>query len=69
MSSIRPLIPLLLAAGILLGGNVSVVSRPGQGSIFTVNIPTHLRERFPDLPAKPTPQDVFLRLRELRNAW
>jgi len=29
----------------------------------------HLRERFPDLPARPAPRDVFLKLRELRNAW
>jgi hydroxyacylglutathione hydrolase len=28
-----------------------------------------LRERFPDLPASPAERDVFLRLRELRNAW
>jgi hydroxyacylglutathione hydrolase len=28
-----------------------------------------LRESFPELPAKPTPKDVFLRLRELRNSW
>lgn len=28
-----------------------------------------LRERFPDLPAQPTPREVFLRLRELRNHW
>ena len=28
-----------------------------------------LRERFPDLPQDPTPRDVFLRLRELRNSW
>jgi hydroxyacylglutathione hydrolase len=28
-----------------------------------------LRERFPDLPETPTPEQVFLRLRELRNSW
>ena len=28
-----------------------------------------LRERFPDLPEAPSPKDVFLRLRELRNTW
>jgi hydroxyacylglutathione hydrolase len=28
-----------------------------------------LREAFPDLPAKPTPKDVFIKLRELRNSW
>ena len=28
-----------------------------------------LRERFPDLPKDPSPQDVFLKLRELRNSW
>ncbi|MEN9706173.1 MAG: hypothetical protein RLZZ393_2052 [Pseudomonadota bacterium] len=28
-----------------------------------------LRERFPDLPDQPSPKDVFLRLRELRNTW
>ena len=28
-----------------------------------------LRERFPDLPAQPDPRTVFLKLRELRNAW
>ena len=28
-----------------------------------------LRERFPDLPERPTPQQVFIRLRELRNSW
>ncbi len=24
---------------------------------------------FPDLPTKPTPKDVFIKLRELRNSW
>ena len=28
-----------------------------------------LRKRFPDLPPAPTPREVFLRLRELRNSW
>ena len=28
-----------------------------------------LREKFPDLPAKPDPKTVFVRLRELRNQW
>jgi hypothetical protein len=27
------------------------------------------RERFPDLPDEPDPKTVFLKLRELRNAW
>ncbi len=28
-----------------------------------------LRDAFPDLPDEPSPKDVFLRLRELRNSW
>jgi hydroxyacylglutathione hydrolase len=28
-----------------------------------------LREAFPELPDEPTPHDVFLKLRELRNSW
>jgi hydroxyacylglutathione hydrolase len=28
-----------------------------------------LREAFPDLPAKPDPKTVFVKLRELRNKW
>tara|TARA_A100001037_G_scaffold305238_1_gene344578 strand:- start:2038 stop:2832 length:795 start_codon:yes stop_codon:yes gene_type:complete len=28
-----------------------------------------LRESFPDLPDEPTPKDVFVKLRELRNSW
>jgi hydroxyacylglutathione hydrolase len=28
-----------------------------------------LRESFPDLPEKPDQRAVFLKLRELRNAW
>ena len=28
-----------------------------------------LRERFPELPEAPTPKDVFIKLRELRNSW
>lgn len=28
-----------------------------------------LREAFPDMPDAPSPRDVFLKLRELRNSW
>ena len=28
-----------------------------------------LRETFPEMDENPTPKDVFLRLRELRNSW
>jgi hydroxyacylglutathione hydrolase len=28
-----------------------------------------LRQRFADLPEAPSPRDVFVRLRELRNKW
>ena len=28
-----------------------------------------LREAFPDLSEEPSPKDVFLKLRELRNSW
>jgi len=28
-----------------------------------------LRESFPSMPADPSPQEVFLKLRELRNSW
>ncbi|WP_405241345.1 hydroxyacylglutathione hydrolase [Lentisalinibacter salinarum] len=28
-----------------------------------------LREAFPDLPTEPSPKEVFLKLRELRNSW
>ena len=30
---------------------------------------TKLREAFPDLPERPDPRTVFLKLRELRNSW
>lgn len=29
----------------------------------------HLREQFPDLPDRPDPKTVFVKLRELRNSW
>ena len=28
-----------------------------------------LRESYPDLPERPDPRTVFLKLRELRNSW
>jgi hydroxyacylglutathione hydrolase len=41
-------------------------------TFFRLQNPTviaRLRERFPDLPEKPDARRVFLKLRELRNAW
>ena len=41
-------------------------------TFFRLSSPTviaRLREAFADLPDEPTPKDVFLRLRELRNSW
>lgn len=41
-------------------------------TFFRLASPTviaRLREAFPDLPEKPDPKTVFLRLRELRNKW
>jgi hydroxyacylglutathione hydrolase len=41
-------------------------------AFFRLQRPTivdRLRQRFPQLPAAPTPRQVFLKLRELRNAW
>ena len=33
------------------------------------SVAARLREAFPDFPENPSPRDVFLRLRELRNRW
>ena len=41
-------------------------------TFFRLTSPTviaKLREAFPDLPEKPDPRTVFLKLRELRNSW
>ena len=41
-------------------------------TFFRLTSPTviaRLREAFTDLPDEPSPKDVFLRLRELRNSW
>jgi hydroxyacylglutathione hydrolase len=41
-------------------------------TFFRLTSPTviaKLREAFPDLPEKPDPRTVFLKLRELRNTW
>ena len=41
-------------------------------TFFRLSNPTviaRLREAFPDLPDQPSPKDVFLRLRELRDSW
>jgi len=41
-------------------------------TFFRLQSPTvvaRLAEQFPELGTKPTPRDVFLKLRELRNSW
>ena len=41
-------------------------------TFFRLTSPTvieELRKAFPDLPGEPSPKEVFLRLRELRNSW
>jgi hydroxyacylglutathione hydrolase len=41
-------------------------------TFFRLNSPSlirRLREAFPDLAERPDPKTVFLKLRELRNAW
>ena len=41
-------------------------------TFFRLSSPTvirRLRESFSDLPEEPTPKEVFLKLRELRNSW
>ena len=41
-------------------------------TFFRLTNPTviaRLREAFADLPAEPSPKEVFLKLRELRNSW
>jgi hydroxyacylglutathione hydrolase len=41
-------------------------------TFFRLHSPTviqKLREHFPDFPEEPSEQDVFLKLRELRNSW
>ena len=45
-----------------------------EGTLLAELVPTpkliaRLRESFPDLPENPDPRTVFLKLRELRNAW
>jgi hydroxyacylglutathione hydrolase len=43
-----------------------------MNAFFRLQSPTiiaHLRERFPELGDNPPPREVFLKLRELRNAW
>jgi hydroxyacylglutathione hydrolase len=52
---------------------VSTLDVEGQiNTFFRLSSPTviaKLREAFPDLPEKPDQRTVFLKLRELRNAW
>ena len=37
--------------------------------LTSATVIARLREAFPDLPEKPDPRTVFLKLRELRNSW
>lgn len=37
--------------------------------LTSASVIAKLREAFPDLPEKPDPRTVFLKLRELRNSW
>ena len=37
--------------------------------LHSPSVIAHLREAFPALPDRPTPKEVFVRLRELRNSW
>ena len=37
--------------------------------LVSPSVIARLREAFPDLTDEPTPKDVFLKLRELRNSW
>ena len=37
--------------------------------LHSPSVIARLREAFPDLPDEPSPKEVFLRLRELRNRW
>jgi len=37
--------------------------------LMSPSVIKRLREAFPDLPDKPDPKTVFLKLRELRNSW
>jgi len=41
-------------------------------AFFRLHSPTviaKLRQAFPDMPDEPTPKEVFVRLRALRNNW
>ncbi len=37
--------------------------------LTSATVIARLRESFPDLPDEPTPKEVFVKLRELRNSW
>jgi hydroxyacylglutathione hydrolase len=43
---------------------VNTFFRLGQASVIDT-----LRQAFPDLPAQPDEETVFVKLRELRNSW
>jgi len=56
--------------------NAALVSTLGLekeiNTFFRLHSPSliaKLRDAFPDLPERPEPRVVFLKLRELRNSW
>ena len=55
------------------GAYISTLEVEGEiNTFFRLANPTviaKLRESFPDLPENPDQRTVFLKLRELRNAW
>ena len=70
-----PLAAVLLAAGIgtFALGLVTTLAEEKRFNTFfrlgSASVISKLREAFPDLPAQPDAQTVFVKLRELRNKW
>ena len=54
----------LINHALCLSGNFHAFFRLHSASVID-----RLRDAYPDLPANPTAQEVFVKLRELRNTW
>jgi len=64
LSKLGPLIGLVFV--------VALFSALRFNTFFRLDSPgviAKLRESYPDLPERPDPRTVFLKLRELRNSW